>query len=349
MLIELDLSLHGAPLSLQEVDALENIGSVASLGYHLLIGSRQSLLAASQVDGLSRRARVAFQTALRNATQNYVVRGKVDAELFVSNAVYAPIFNGRWELPLSDLAIAGFLSKPVLLAENASDARFYIALATMYARRAALPLPVALQPDGGGGSTMPGVLSANYVAGGKPVLCIADSDREWSADAAGLVAQGCRAVLPSDTWMCRFRDNIVRTIENLLPVSWIRKTDFFVSNRALCEAVERIQSVASRELAEHSNLKSQKCICHYAYAVSAPARSAFAADVLALGGIGACAAGTCSTSFQFGGIQGAVAQVAEFVLQRPADAARLIEESSVQLVVGRAVFSFGIGTIPIRA
>lgn len=349
MLIELDLTLGASALSVQEADALENIGTVASLGYHLVIGSRQSLLAASRVGGLSRRARVAFETALRNATQNYAVRSKVNGELFVSNGVYAPIFNGRWELPLAQLAVAGFLSRPVLLAENASDARFYIALATMYGRHAGIHLPVSLHPDGGGGSTMPGVLSANYIAGDKPVLCIADSDREWSSDSPGSVAQSCRVVLPSDTWACRFMDNIARTIENLLPVSWIKKTDFFVLNRALCDAVGRVQSVASRELAEHANLKSQKCICHYVVAVSPPARAAFAADVLALGGIGACTPQACSTSFKFGGIQGAVSHVADFVLQRPADAARLIGDPSIQLDLGRAVFSFGLGSTPLRA
>ena len=349
MLIELDLSLGTNELTVQELDALENIGSVASLGYHLVIGSRQSLLAASQVDGLSRRARMAFERALRSATQNYAVRGNVDGELFVSNGVYAPIFNGRWELPLDQLAVAGFLSQPALLAENTSDARFYIALAKMYACRAGIRLPVSLYPDGGGGSTMPEVLSANYIAGKKPVFCIADSDREWSSASPGSVAKGCRVVLASDTWACRFMDSIARTIENLLPVSWIMKTDFFVLNRALCDALDRVQSVASRELVEYANLKSQKCICHYVLVVSQPAKAAFAADVLALGGVGACTSHACSISFQFGGIQGAVSQVTDFVSRRPADAARLIGEPSVQLDIGRAVFSFGLGSTPLRA
>lgn len=353
MLIELQLTKIGlGTYSNAEVESLENIGTVASFGHHLVTGSRAVLSSLGAMAELSARSRRAFSKLRADLTQVHGAAMRLRRKVVVSDQINAIAFDsGVWSIPLSEFRMPTLVSRPELIAENLEDAKFYVALSLAYGHHVfGAHLPVGYRPRGAGGSTMPGELEAVVAAGPSFVFCVADSDRSWSGGSLGSVALACRQKLPNATWHAELQDNFVRTIENLLSHSWIEKTDFYFMNRHLCDSIERVRSACPSELGMHANLKSSLRICFYREHPDMGARAAFAPGVAALQPTNPCTGNQCSiTCFEFGGLHSAVQHVRKFLMDKPGLAGRLLQIGSVQERLGELIFEFGIGWTAVRS
>ncbi len=345
MLIEIDLARIGSnTYTVNELDALENIGTVAACGYHLVLGSRKNLFELSDHIALSARSKMAYAKLAASYALIHGATLIISERVVVSDSTYAVTYNnGVWTIPLGDFSASDLLGKPELLAENADDARFYIGLGEAYKRehfRADLPL--CIRSIGGGGSTTANELSLVVNGPARFVFCITDADRSWSGGNLGAVFTSCKAVLPANTWSARLSDNYVRTIENLLVNEWLTKTNFYRRNTDLCERVGRMQATCSNELAHYSNLKSVFNLCQYRNHVDLNVRNAFSADIALLEPVNPCGNFCMNACFSFGGIHASVKDVANFILEKPALAGRSMVINSSQEKIGRKVFEYGV-------
>lgn len=349
MLLELALSKSFSTYSLSEVNAVENIGLLAAYGIHLVTGRRAVLTELASAPGLSARALGAFRRAHAAVATVGALVGTVTTKIAVSDTCLTATASPTWVVPLSYFDSPSLLVRPTLLAENATDAKFYVALSLAYGRRSASLAPVSFQVRGGGGQTTPAELSVILQSGPGFVLCITDGDREWSGDSPGLVFQQVRAVLPQDTWFAAALDNGVRTIENLLKFDWISKTDFYVSNRGLVDDILRVQQLAPLELAPYGNLKTKNSACYYRTHPNKAARVAYVPELSVLESSSPCGSQCSKKCFSFGGLHSAVGPVADFVFDQPGMAARSINDSGHHAKLARMVYEFGICSPPLRA
>lgn len=176
--------------------AIDNLLRAHHAGKHFVIFDR----GAEQLHSakLSKRAGGTLQAILDTRFETKGLLGKLDAYVEVG---FGDGFDGRREErgssrvfrrdvhSFSDFEHAG---RCVLLAEDATDADIYVELARacLFARYE-LALRPALEPRGGGGSSLTDAY-AGSVASGRWTLAIADSDRDAPGGAVGPTARALR-------------------------------------------------------------------------------------------------------------------------------------------------------------
>lgn len=354
MLIELQVSRSEASLTQQDRDALESIGTMVAFGYHAVISRRDCLKRLAQLSFLSERARAAFDSVRARFTQLAPLLDAGLKRIVVSDAITAPILGGvNWSVPLHLLSDPQLLAKPTLLAENSSDARFYVGLGLVGLSKSGLDgLSISLQPRGGGGSTTPNEVALLLQGGTRFFLCIADSDKQWSGDSVGIVANSCLATFGAVVgagWHCAVVTNDVRSVENLLLVQWIEKTDFLHANVLKCGVLADIQASCAQELAPFANLKSVKHTCFYRSHTDHSLKAAFAPELALIEPVSPCGAACTGACMELGGFHGAVSGVASYLCERPGMAGRVDLTGSAQERLARLICEHGLAFRPIRS
>ena len=259
MLVSLQLA-DGAVAGVNNLElmALENIGLSTFHGQHLVTASRQTLASLADETRLSIRARAAYKSVLSRAAEIHAIEREISSKVEVSATLLEPALDGGiWRVPLRSFALAFVLTHPIVLAENLTDAKLYQELGRWYGWHSRLrTLAFFAVPTGGGGSTTSQELRTRVEDHPQFTLCVVDSDRTYPGGPVGDTAAHCREVLPSDLWFARLIVLDVRELENLLPHTWIARTQTGSQSPELCHRLRMLQGAGLSVLTLHTDLKS---------------------------------------------------------------------------------------------
>lgn len=242
--------------------ACDNIGLAAFFGNLIPVAPRPLLAALSDWAELSERARAAYRVILGRAAENDALLSRVPARLDARLDLDEPRRAGDvWEVPLSLFGSDRILQPPVLLSENVQDAKLYCELGRLFAwhSRCRGSIAFVCAAEGGGGNQTASELverSRRHM-----VFCVVDSDRAHPTGALGATARGCRTALPSDEWFARLYVLAEREIENLLPTSWIGRTQTLVQEPAIRDALQLLDRTRDRNLRRFGDLKDGFTLC----------------------------------------------------------------------------------------
>lgn len=225
MLIWLDKSVLSADLS-KEVDAchgIENLFGAAYRGEHFVACDRPTLHDLRNNDCLSAASKITAAKILADAATNIAFARTIRTKVVITHNQATSIKkkdNGETEVPLAYIGRNG-LARTVLLCENLDDAVLFEQAALQHKVLNKLIAEVAIEKQGGGGSTTPGCFENLIKAENRWVLCITDSDRLHPASNMDQTALRCAELGAMLDRMADFYDIQSRETENIIPLIFL--------------------------------------------------------------------------------------------------------------------------------
>ncbi len=207
---------------------LENIATGRREGKHVVIGTSALLKVMSESEFLSSRSRGVFKSILAHRSEEASLLRRVRCYVNVlppKSSLYMSLDSAKVivNIPIDKFADTVTIQQGILLAESISDAKFYKKMASVYAFREKMKVPVRAETIGGGGGAL-GKQYQHYQDEQKRFcLCVVDSDREYPNAAVGSTARAVKKADDRDKVMSTILIIGCREVENLIPVSVYEK------------------------------------------------------------------------------------------------------------------------------
>ena len=210
MFIELDDRLTSADLRESRIiDALENLAILLREGKHILHASLATARYFAEAAELSSRARGAY----KYVQQMYSQQGSLKYELnyFITVVPAEESLSvkriNEWQIqlnvPIVKYADTSLIQETIVLGENILDAEFYNIIAQVYLSRVGLRLPLRMEKQLGGGSTLYQAYSEIQASESRLCICIVDSDRDAPEGKLGTTAKKIIETDDVDSGLCK--------------------------------------------------------------------------------------------------------------------------------------------------
>ncbi len=200
--------------------ALGNVIDSARMGRHALFGERDFILSLANSGQLDARQTAYLIYISQLLTQEGMLLREMRKVRLDAFAGDVSIVNDGWKVPLVVLSDADVLDRPVLIAENLKDAKFYMASAELLLSSAFPGYKLSVTASNGGGDTTWETVDYLSSLVGPAFLCVVDSDKPLSDSNIGQTAKKCLdALVPSAQWHRKVYVISGRMVENLIPHS----------------------------------------------------------------------------------------------------------------------------------
>jgi hypothetical protein len=346
-------------LAPMEVSGLENLGSAAFFGQHLVVADRLLLAELAKDGRLSMRARAAFSSAHSKAAEFDAALRVIDRRVEVRLDLPEPRKVGAlWEVPLRAIGEALTKEAPELLAEHIHDAQLFLEFGRWYRWHSHFrAMGFFGVPVGAGGSATHTELRNRVGAHKRFVLCVVDSDREYPGGRPGETARKCQGELPHELWFAQLYVLEAREAENILPVRWLGETQTGRQNSDAIEQIRCFDAYGLSFMRRHTDLKEGFRACDYVHSTSVSVSDSACLDLQKLpahlraracGEARACSDDhACIAVGPLGGTL--VAQVHEWLTTaRPDFTNEIVDDSELRLLA-KEIFEWGLAAQKIRA
>lgn len=196
------------------IEAIDNICFYCRNGEHVLLAERGVLARLSSIDALQSRSKAYLRYCAQRMTQAGSILKSAARKIVIdaSNSKEGAIH-------LSSFSNSSYCEKSQLLTENPTDCQVISWLAEQLINERYKGYRMSIRPCNGGGSTLGQTLSLMLSAPSGPILCVADSDREFMTSAIGETAKSAQEALKkyNSNYPAELKVINERELENILP------------------------------------------------------------------------------------------------------------------------------------